>query len=475
MTGPTARVASRICAIGYADLDQPTITAVKRLIADGVAVAVAGSGEEAPAIAAGYVREAGGVPLATVWGFGFRTAPAQAAYVNAVSMHVLDFEPMSNPPTHAVSPTVPVAFALAEARNADGREIIAACAKGFEMQGRVLLAADPARGSLPFHTPGVIGVMGSAVVASHLLQLDPAQVANALGMAASRCGGLPANTGSMVKCTHCGNAAAAGVEAAMMSARGFTAHPGILDAPHGYVATFFPAGFDYGRLHEFGRPYRCVDPGMAIKFYPSKYPTHFAIAAALEARPAMGDPGRIRAVRVVTPEILDANRPRPRGGLEGKFSFQYTVAAALLDGEIGIRSFTDERRFRPDMVALLEKISVAYDRSISQDTRRMQVTVEVTLDDGTLHSSTCRKPPGTWGEPIDERQHRAKLRDCLGARLEAARADRVLDMLENLERLSAGQVKELTALLSKSKVDSRKPKGREQGARRKSKGRRAKR
>jgi aconitate decarboxylase len=448
MTDPTARIAARVCGIGYADLDRPTVTAVKRLIADGVAVAVAGSTEEAPAIVAGYMRETGAAPLATVWSFGFRTAPAQAAYANAVSMHVLDFEPMSNPPTHAVSPTVPVAFALAEARNADGREIVAACAKGFEMQGRVLLAANPERGSLPFHTPGVIGVMGSAVAASHLLKLDPAQTANALGMAASRCGGLPANTGSMVKCTHCGNAAAAGLEAAMMSARGFTAHPGILDVPHGYVATFFPAGFDYSKLLEFGRPYRCVDPGMAIKFYPSKYPTHFAIAAALEARPAIGDPARIRSVRVVTPEILDANRPRPRGGLEGKFSFQYTVAASLLDGEIGMRSFTDERRFRPDLVALLEKISVVYDKSISQDTRKMQVTVEVTLDDGTLHGATCRKPPGTWGEPIDEAQHRAKLRDCLGVRLDAARADRVLEMLERLEQLAAGQIRELAALLA---------------------------
>jgi aconitate decarboxylase len=429
--------------------------AVKRLIADGVAVAMAGSREQPPAIVADHVRETGSEPLATVWGFGFRTTPAQAAYANAVSMHVLDFEPMSNPPTHAVSPTVPAAFALAEARNANGREIVAACAKGFEMQGRVLLAANPARGSLPFHTPGVIGVMGSAVAASHLLRLDAARTANALGIAASRCGGLPANTGSMVKCTHCGNVAVAGLEAAMLSARGFTAHPGIFEAPHGYVATFFPAGFDYGKLLEFGRPYRCVDPGMAIKFFPSKYPTHFAIAAALDVRRAVDDSARIHAVRIVAPEIADANRPQPRGGLEGKFSFQYTAAAALLDGEVGFRSFTDERRFRPDMVALLGKTMVVYDKRIPQDTRKMRVTVEITLDDGTHHSSTCRKPPGTWGEPINEAQHHVKLRDCLGVRLDPARADRVLEMLGRMEKLSAGQVQELAALLSHSKVESR--------------------
>ena len=67
------------------------------------------------------------------------------------------------------------------------------------MQGRVLLASSHERGALPFHTPGVVGVMGSAVAASHLLGLEPKQIQHALGIAASRCGGLSANTGSMVK------------------------------------------------------------------------------------------------------------------------------------------------------------------------------------------------------------------------------------------------------------------------------------
>jgi aconitate decarboxylase len=57
---------------------------------------------------------------ASVWGFNFKTTAQHAAYLNAISMHVLDFEPMSNPPTHAVSPTVPAAFALGEMLKAEG-------------------------------------------------------------------------------------------------------------------------------------------------------------------------------------------------------------------------------------------------------------------------------------------------------------------------------------------------------------------
>ena len=445
---PTRAIAERVCSIAYADLNADTVAMVKRLIADGVAVAIAGSAEEPPGILADHVSNQGGAARSTVWGFGFKTTPAQAAYVNAAAMHVLDFEPMSNPPTHAVSPTVPVAFALAESRHTGGREIIAACAKGFEMQGRVLVAADPKRGALPFHTPGVVGVMGSTVAAAHLMKLNPQQLAHALGIAASRCGGLSANTGSMVKCTHCGNVAAAGLEAAALAARGFTANPGIFDAPHGYVATFFPAHFDYGLLLQYGNPYRCVDPGMAIKFYPSKYPTHFAIAAALDARGDVGDPATIRSVRIITPEITDADRPRPRIGLEGKFSFQYVAAAALLDGVIGSSTFTDERRFRSDMVALLDKIVVAQDADISKDTRRMHVAIEITLNDGTVVSRTCRKPPGTWGEPIPADLHRAKIRDCLSTRLAEPRLSQVIEMLDNLERLATPDVVDLSTLLA---------------------------
>ncbi len=445
---PTLKISERVSRITYADLGAPAVAAVKRLIADGIAVAMAGSVEAPPRIVAEYVRDLAAAPRATVWGFNLQTAPVHAAYANAVSMHVLDFEPMSNPPTHAVSPTLPVAFAMGEAHGKSGRDIIAACAKGFEMQGRVLAAARPKRGSLQFHTPGVVGVMGSAVAAAHLLELNAQQLTHALGMAASRCAGLSANTGSMVKATHCGNVAAAGLEAASLAARGFTANPGIFDAPHGYVATFFPERFEYEVLLQFGEPYRFVDPGMAIKFFPSKFPTHFVISAALDARASVGDASKIRSIRIVTPEITDANRPKPRIGLEGKFSFQYCTAAALLDGKVGISTFTDERRFAADMVALLDKISVEYDKSVSKDTREMHVVVEITMNDGTVVSRTCRRPPGAWGEPVNEAQHGAKIRDCLGVRLNAARVNRMLELLDNLENLTAQEIKALSALLA---------------------------
>ena len=232
----------------------------------------------------------------------------------------------------------------------------------FRAAGPHSYAANLERGKLKFHTPGRSGVMGATVAAAHLLQMDAARLANALGspLALQR---RVRRTPSRCKCTHCGNAAASGVDAALLAQRGFTANPAIFEARAGYVATFFDAGFDYAALLAFGRPFRCVDPGMAIKFYPSKYPTHYAIGAALELRRAIPDASRITALRIVTPEIDDADRPQPRSGLEGKFSFQYTAAIALLDGASASRR-SRRARFRSDVTALLEKISLTRDATI---------------------------------------------------------------------------------------------------------------
>lgn len=446
-TSLTAQFAGRICGTTFDTLSPEDVAVAKRLIADGIAVAVAGSAEHAPQLFAAHVREQGGRAQCPVWGFGFRTTPQLAAYANAVSMHVLDFEPMSNPSTHAISPTLPVAFALALRDGADGRQLLTACAKGFEAQGRLLAAVDHRREASKFHAPGVVGPFGSAVVAAHLLGLDEAQLNHALAIAASRSGALRANIGHGVKCTHCGNAATAGLDAALLAQRGLTASADILGHEDGFVAAFFPKGIDRDLLLGYGRPFRFREPGMAIKYYPSKFPTHFAIAAALEVRRAIADPQAIRAVTLITPAMPDVDRPQPVSGLEGKFSFQYTAACALLDGAVGIASFHDARRFRADIEALLPKISIRVDPALPTVFSRMQVGIEVTLVDGRVHRATCNRPPGFWGAPIDPAQHRAKVADCLAVRLDAARADRVIALLESLDTLAATEVRELSELL----------------------------
>jgi aconitate decarboxylase len=446
--GLTGNLCGTIEATRYESLGAACVSLVKRAIKDGVAVALAGGREPPVRIMTAHVLSLGGAPQAALWGTRNRVAVTQAAYINAMATHVLDFEPMWSPPTHAVSPAVPVAFALAGTQRLGGRDIIRAVAKGLEIQGRLQYAGDQfVPEALRFHPPGVAGVLGSAIVAADMLHLGAREMRHALGIAASRAGALLANVGSMTKATHCGNAAASGLDAALLAQRGFTANPDVLEAHKGVIRTFYPDRFDEERLLAYGKPFRVVDPGLAIKLFPSQYGTHYGITAGLELHEALAGAGDIRRVRMVSPVMKYVDRPQPATGLDGKFSLQYTLAAALLDGEVKIASFSEARRFRADMVNLLGKIELRQDESIPGDFHSMHVTVDVELQSGKTHTATCRAPRGSWGVRMAPGEHEAKLADCLAhAGLEDAAAEKLLALLDTLDTLDAAGVESLIAL-----------------------------
>ncbi len=447
--GLTRDLCERIHATRYDALGANCVAKVKLAIQDGVAVALAGGAEAPVTIAAAHAQSLGGAPQASVWGAGFKASVVQAAHINAMATHVLDFEPMWSPPTHSVSPTVPVAFALAEWRGASGAAIVTAVAKGLEIQGRLQYAGNQyVPEDLKFHPPGVAGALGSAIVAAELLGLDIERTQHALGMAASRAGSLLANVGSMTKCTHCGNAAAAGLDSALLAQRGFTANPDVLEAHKGLIATFFPDGFDEARLLGWGKPWRVVDPGLAIKLFPSQFGTHFSITAGLDIHRQAGRGAKIKAVRIVSPLMKYTDRPQPATGLDGKFSLQYTGAAAILDGRVGIDTFTDARRFRADMVELLGKITLTQDAAIPGDFHHMHIAIEADLDDGRTLKAVCRGPQGAWGVPLDPAAHRGKLLDCFSRALPAPQVAELIPMFERLEGLDVAGVARLIALIA---------------------------
>jgi 2-methylcitrate dehydratase PrpD len=447
--GLTRELCTIIDATRYETLGADCIYRVKQAIKDGIAVALAGRTEPPVQILAAHMLELGGAPQASIWGTAHKVAVTQAAYVNAAATHVLDFEPMWSPPTHSVSPTVPVAFALAQAHKVTGKEIVTAVAKGIETQGRLQYAGDQyVPEQLIFHPPGFAGIMSSVVTASELLHLELDRLQHALGIAASRAGALLANVGSMTKCTHCGNAAGGGLDAALLAQKGFTGNPDVLEAHKGFIQTFYPKRFDVDRLLGYGNPFRIVDPGLAIKLFPSQFGTHYVITAGLDVHRALPKGARIARVHIVTPVMKYVDRPQPVTGLAGKFSLQYGTAAALLDGTVKIDTFTNERRFRQDMVDLLAKTEITQDETIQGDFHHMWVKVAVELEDGTRHESICRGPRGSWGAPpMTDADHREKLQDCLIRALPQPRIDELLGLLDRLDELDAAEVQKVTTLI----------------------------
>jgi 2-methylcitrate dehydratase PrpD len=456
--GITQQICKTMTGIGYDDLGADCVSRVKRAIKDGLAVAVAGADQQPIRIMAAHIQDYGAKARATVWGHGFKTSPAYAALINGMATHVLDFEPMWSPPTHSVSPTVPAAFALAEANGYNGKQLVTAVAKGLEIQGRMQYAGDQyVPEELPFHPPGVSGCIGAAVTAGHLLKLNTEQLRHAIGIAGSRAGSILANVGSMTKSTHCGNAGAQGLDAALLAKRGFTGNPDVFEAHKGIIASFYNGKFDHERFLAFGKPYRVVDPGHAIKLFPSQYGTHFAITAGLDMHAKVGDARRIKQVTMRGPVMNYVDRPAPVTGLDGKFSLQYTAAAAMLDGSVKIDTFTDKRRFRADMVALLGKITLIQDATIPNDLHDMRIEITAETDDGVTHHTVCKGPKGTWGmPPLRDEDHLVKLRDCFSRAMPTPQMEKLLTQLDRIERLNAEGVRAIVRMIAARNTPPRK-------------------
>ena len=148
------------------------------------------------------------------------------------------------------------------------------------------------------------------------------------------------------------------------------------------------------------------------------------------------------------PVMPYVNRPFPETGLSGKFSLQYTMASALLDGHVGIHTFSEDMLHRPAMQALLGKVTLAMDASIPARFETMHVRLRIEMNDESVLETRCDGPRGMWGQPpIADADHLVKVRDCLGCRLDEPLAERVIGLASRVDTLTASELREMMALV----------------------------
>ena len=120
----------------------------------------------------------------------------------------------------------------------------------------------------------------------------------------------------------------------------------------------------------------------------------------------------------------------PASGLDGKFSIEYCAAAALLDGKVGIETFTDDRRFSADMKETLGKVQVGPRGKNSAD-----VKVIATLKDGRSVEAECRNFRGSSQNPMSREERMDKVIDCIGRVRPDQDTSRLISMIEDLENV----------------------------------------
>jgi 2-methylcitrate dehydratase PrpD len=435
----TAALVEKVIALDYASLPPAAIDMAKAVTLDGLAVMLAGADEPLGVgrISIDYVREMGGAPQASVIAGGFKTSMINAAYANGTMAHALDFDNTWYPLNHPTSPTLPAILAIAENYKLSGKKIIEAIAAAFEVQGRLRIAATGLKTGQGFHKPGTTGQFGAVTAAAKMLDLDQQQTLMAFGLAGSRAGSISINTGTMTKSSHSGHAARMGVECAVLAKMGWTASADVF-GPKGFFDTFFQGDAKPELLIEgFAAPLRMVKPGVGFKKHPSNYFTHRPIDAALALREEFSiKASEIVRVEVIFPRFDYVNRPQPLTGLDGKFSVQYATLVALLDGEITIDSFTNERRFSPDVEALLPQVTLTVDDAIPSDFDQMHAIVNVWLKNGQQFSKRVDKLSGWIGLPLTREQRLKKFFGCVRRTLDDAKAKRMLELVEQLETLA---------------------------------------
>lgn len=411
----------------------------RRAILDTIGVALAGAGTEAARIIAGSVRQQGGTPEATVLGAGIRVPAPEAALAGGVAAHALDFDDVSATMRgHPSVALVPALLALGEARAASGRDVVHAFVVGFEIEcklGRVI--GGPAY-ALGWHATSVFGTLGAAAACARLLRLSAEQTASTLAIAASLAGGLQANFGTMTKPLHAGWAARSAVTAAALAGRGFSAGSDAIEA--GFLRAFSGgAEFDPRPLVDgLGMPWEILDPGIGVKLYPCCYATHRAIDAALDLRDRYGlTPDQIGnvTVRVSRGTLVPLIRRPPQSALEAKFSMEHCVATALVDGRVGLDTFTDEAIRRRDVAALAGRIHVEETEREMDFPIGGEAEVTARLVDGGSLSVRVEVPRGDPRRPLTWEGLTAKFRDCArGAKLEGT-VEELVESVRGLDEM----------------------------------------
>ena len=347
--------------------------------------------------------------------------PEAAALVLGTAAHALDFDDVHTTSVNHPSAVIVPAIEAMVAAGAGPRE---RAAGAYVVGLAVNIALGEALGfdhyQRGWHATSTIGPLSSAAACAYLMGADESAFRSAISIAAAQAGGMQRNFGTMAKPLQAGLAASAGVRAARLAVAGVTAAPDGLGTPN---------GDGYLGLYRGKKPGKRIEDieidgdagSLSRKLYGCCYQAHRPIAAALHARRLL-DPKVLSAAKVKVEVLVPYGTTgplrvkRPATGLEGKFSGQYAVATALLDGEVTLAAFEDDAVRRDAAQSLLRRVELIEDK-VTDDLpigiNHGTVRLTVKQNGQAIAKSEVAHFPGSPENPFTEAELEGKVRDCL--------------------------------------------------------------
>ena len=421
----------------------------KHLLLDAIGCAFAARREEfAGKIARSVARLAGPGPRGVI-GHKERLPMRDAALVNGMLLHGLDYDD-----THAAGvihltvSVFPASLAMAAHTGASGVQLLSAYIAGVETGARIASVVKGGFHQVGHHPTGLVGAFASALAAGQLLKLSHERLVSAQGIALSFASGNLQflEDGSWTKRLHPGWAAACGVTAASLAQDDIPSPREAYEGRFGLYRSHLPpklledCDFSLGTAG-LGKTWELEN--VAVKPFPACHLLHGCADAAIALRRDGIDVNRVRSIRAFVPEgavkaVCEpiAAKRRPKSDYDAKFSVPYAVASGLTRGKLGLAEFLPSAYTDPSIEKLMDKVEYVVDTA-STFPKHYTGEVEVTLDDGrkVRHREAINR--GNPERPLTNAEIQTKFFENCSLTLSESSATRIRDAVLGMEKFSA--------------------------------------
>lgn len=430
------RLAKFASNLTYDSLPAEVIARAHWVIRDTVAAIIGGMQEpEVTALATFAAQKHPG--SVTLLGHGGKTEAGWATLVHGTAGTTLEMdEGHAFARGHAAIHALPPALALAEPHNRSGKELITAFIAGYEVAARAGMAS---RLRPVVHPFGAWGVLGAAAITAWFKDMDIADMAGVLELAASYAiapSFATAYQGANVRNTFAGVVNRGGLLAADLYELGFRGEDGALQSVFGEILgqsfDTLPLVDGLGERYEIMRGY--------FKPYSSCRYTHAAVDAVMALNTKQDfNLKDIEVIEVATYDIAaNLNDPSPQTPLAGRFSMPYVVAASLATGGAGPEIFTPDLMHDPSIRGLAARVQVTEDPAFTEMTpsqRPARITIK--LKDGNHRQHTVLGSKGDPDQPMTELELEAKFMQLVSAVIGSSQARQAWDQLGHLDDQSS--------------------------------------
>ena len=421
MEKTTGIIADWVAGLSHGDISPATVHEIKRRLVDSLGCAVGALDSPPYKIARSLASDVTGTLSATAFGLPKPTTVEMATFVNTVLVRYLDYNDMYFAPVGGgchPSDILPTVLAMGQALGSSGRDVLLATVVAYEVNGAL---AGTVRLRERGWDQGLTGVAAAAMAAGKLLGLSREQLGHAVSLAVTphiptrqtRAGEL-----SMWKGCATAGAARNGVFSALLASRGMTGPPEPFEGMDGLWQRV-TGPFEL-RLPVRSDSY--VIENIHTKFRPTEYNSQGALDLIIEMR-GLVSLDEIERIDMETYWLAyseigsEPAKWDPQTRETADHSLPYLLGRALIDGDVGLRSFTQDLVLDPKLRPLMSKIHITENKDYSQRfPAELLHKISIRSTSGQTYTREIAHPRGHALKPLSDAEMDLKFDNLVALR-----------------------------------------------------------